>query len=296
MLPRVRAWLVIAIGTGTDFFGRQVGKAGDARFEPQAYFAGRTVAPSGHDQFGQAIDALHRGGPGGVCFVNFGLVAIDRACPDGLISQGFQKMITLSIDSFSDALRHAHGRMGPMICEIAPNRRFGRAMLMSCALAATSVPAWAETVDAPAVSWGKVDITYAQYRADALDCANRGFAAKIDQSAPVSTLRNAADRLDTLNQRSVGVDSTHIEQRAKEEQTIKLAADADAQYKRIKQLMFAVVRQCMTERGYTRFALTPDQRAAMRAIRGDDPRRAFLFRLATDPIVLDKQKYASVVR
>ena len=160
-----------------------------------------------------------------------------------------------------------------------------------CALAMTPIPAWAETVDAPAVSWGQADITYAQYRADALDCANQGFAAKIDQTAPVSTLRNAADRLETLNQRSVGVDGTQIEQRAKEEQTIKMAADADTQYKRIKQLMFTVVRQCMTAHGYTRFALTAQQRAQMRAIKGDDRRRAYLFKLASDPTVLDKQKY-----
>ena len=47
------------------------------------------------------------------------------------------------------------------------------------------------------------------------------------------------------------------------------------------------------ERGYTEFALTPEQRAHLATLpQGSDERREYLYKLGTDPEVLKTQKAA----
>lgn len=51
------------------------------------------------------------------------------------------------------------------------------------------------------------------------------------------------------------------------------------------------LKSCLTNRGYTEFELTAEQRAELAKLpQGSDERRAYLFKLGTDPQVLSKQK------
>ena len=165
--------------------------------------------------------------------------------------------------------------------------------------------AYAQTHDVPVVSWGKSGITFEQYRADALDCGKNGLASDIDNSDPVNTLRRAETQLEAIDTQpwamttvtnnkapngGVDVDTTQAVSRAHDEQAIMEGTRPKEQYARIKQLMFVAVRKCMIDHGYARFALTEAQRAEMRRIKDPVPRRAYLFGLASDANVLDKQK------
>jgi hypothetical protein len=50
------------------------------------------------------------------------------------------------------------------------------------------------------------------------------------------------------------------------------------------------LKSCLSNRGYTEFALTPAQRAELAKLpQGSDQRREYLYRLGTDPGVLERQ-------
>ena len=58
----------------------------------------------------------------------------------------------------------------------------------------------------------------------------------------------------------------------------------------LKLAMLGIVERCLVDRGYSRFALTAEQRKALRKLRkGSDQRHAYLHSLASDPIVLEQQ-------
>ncbi|HET9473581.1 MAG TPA: hypothetical protein VFO82_06785 [Steroidobacteraceae bacterium] len=50
------------------------------------------------------------------------------------------------------------------------------------------------------------------------------------------------------------------------------------------------LKSCLASRGYTEFSLTPEQRAHLATLaQGSEERRDYLYKLGTDPQVLDKQ-------
>lgn len=179
------------------------------------------------------------------------------------------------------------------------------ALAAASLLLAAGGAAQADMRDVPMVAWGKANISYDQYRDEALECGKVGLAADIDHSDPVNTLRTAATQLSEVDQRwSMAHGSNAITwpnsgnqiqadamARAQEEQSIEMGAQPKTQYARIKDLMFVEVRKCMTARGFSRFALTEAQRAEMSALKGKDLRRQYLYKLASNPEVLDKQKF-----
>ena len=51
--------------------------------------------------------------------------------------------------------------------------------------------------------------------------------------------------------------------------------------------------ECLVERGYTEFTLTPEQKAKLATLpEGSTERREYLYRLGTDPAVLKSQAVA----
>lgn len=183
-----------------------------------------------------------------------------------------------------------------------------RGLIMAVAVL-VPVAAHAAPLDGTTVAWGKAEVSYQQYRADALDCGHTGLATDIDHSDPVNTLRSASNEIEALDNRPMyvdvfksgsgtasgggaQVDANEVVERVHDEQAIAQSARPKEQYARIKQLMFVTIRRCMVEHGYTRFTLNDGQRAALHNIRDKAARRDFLYRLASDPVVLTKQKAA----
>lgn len=156
--------------------------------------------------------------------------------------------------------------------------------------------ATAQAGEAPKFAWGKAGVAYQQYRDEAYDCAMVGLDSNIDKTAPVETLRSASRQLEALDgrlQSMAGASNPAAAgmNYAADTQAIQASARPEKQIDAIKQIIFPVIQQCMIKRGYTRFALTEDQRAHLSTFKDkSDERRTYLYTLASDGDIVEKQK------
>ncbi len=172
-------------------------------------------------------------------------------------------------------------------------------LFRTCALALAAAalgPTMAQAADAPRFSWGKAGVSYDQYLDEAYDCAMVGLDTNIENSEPVEKLRSASRQMEAIEARQGGVASSADPmgagiRHAQDLAAIRESARPDQQVKEVKKILFSAMQQCMVQRGYTRFALTEDQRAEIARYKdGSAERRAFLYRLASNPTVLEQQK------
>jgi len=184
--------------------------------------------------------------------------------------------------------------------------------LLGCA-AVLSLPVASANakVAAPPTIWAKADVSYDQFRADALECGMQGLAVNIDNSEEVKALAQASKQLEAIDasaQAALSQDAGQFgrpdlnsvyvhngldiaSRKAAEQQAVIAAARPEEQYARIKEMMFKVVRSCMTQRGYSKVVLTEDQRNEYSGLKGGaDARRAYIHELASDPDVLETQR------
>lgn len=161
---------------------------------------------------------------------------------------------------------------------------------------------------APKESWGKAGITLAQYRQDAVDCGMKGYYTDISKTDDAKAFVNASRQLDaittgasapmTLETNATGPDTTNAvdqaAQYANQQQHIVESVHADARFHSIKRTLVSGTEQCLADRGYSRFALTDEQRHMLGKLKpGSDQRRMYLYQLASDPAVLAKQKVST---
>jgi hypothetical protein len=173
-------------------------------------------------------------------------------------------------------------------------------ILRRCALglaAASFAAAAAHAAEAPQFAWGKAGVAYDEYRAEAYDCALDGLSSsKIDESEPVETLRKATRRMEALDGRMQGIggaaDPTAAGIRhAQDVAAVRASARPEKQVQEVKRIVFSEIQQCMIAQGYTRFALTEEQRAEIAQLeKGSQEWRSALHRLASDPVVLENQQ------
>lgn len=168
----------------------------------------------------------------------------------------------------------------------------------TCALALAAAalgPTAAQAADAPRFSWGKAGVSYDQYLDEAYDCAMVGLDTNIENSEPVERLRTATRQLEALDNRQgvasaadpVSAGINHAQDLAR----IRESARPEQQVKEVKKILFSAMQQCMVQRGYTRFALTEDQRREIARFKNGSPEwRAFLHKLASDAAILEQQK------
>ncbi|MDP9422869.1 MAG: hypothetical protein M3Q19_08560 [Pseudomonadota bacterium] len=171
-------------------------------------------------------------------------------------------------------------------------------LFRTCALALAAValgPTTARAADAPKFAWGKAGVSYDQYRDEAYECAMVGLDTNIENTEPVERLRKATRQLEALDNRQGVASSTDPMgagiRHAQDLAAIKESARAEQQVKELKKILFAAMQKCMVQRGYTRFALTEDQRREVAKFKNGSPeRRAFLYKLGSDPAILEQQK------
>ena len=154
----------------------------------------------------------------------------------------------------------------------------------------------------------KAGITLAQYRQDALECGLKGYYTDISKTEDAKAVRQSASRqLDAMTTGAIGADARpesngtgptrpttrsswprnmptsqqHIVESVRpDERMQEHQEDADRQRPAVP-----------GRRGYSKFVLTDDQRRALRKLKaGSDPRRAYLYNLASNPAVLQSQK------
>jgi hypothetical protein len=119
-------------------------------------------------------------------------------------------------------------------------------------------------------SWGKVDVSFTQYRADAEACAEQGLATALQQQLGnwnSQGIHNAPeDYLRTFQSRALEKRHTQI---------------TEGQ---------SALDDCLIARGYRPFRLTGAQRAHLDTLAaGSEARQRYLYSLARDPAVLAAQ-------
>ena len=188
-----------------------------------------------------------------------------------------------------------------------PLRRRKVRHLLGLSVVAISLAASASAAPAPEESWGRAGVTFAQYRQDASDCATAGYYLDIANTDDAKAFVNASRRLDALPMGATAVSTTGsgstgpsgdnsvqaIADFAGVQQHIIASVHPDARFRSIKGMQLSATAQCLAKRGYSKFRLTADQRHDLRRLKfGSDQRRAYLYRLASNPGVLQTQAVA----
>ena len=146
------------------------------------------------------------------------------------------------------------------------------------------------------VSWGKAGVSLYDYRLDGAECAWQAMSLDVSGTAAAQTLVRASRELNhivdtawmsystgTPNAMAVGSPGIAYQQALHKYRT-------DEQFAAVRDLQYDTLGRCLAERGYSRFQLTAEQRATLKHLRrGSDERRAFLYGLASDREVLQRQ-------
>jgi hypothetical protein len=167
--------------------------------------------------------------------------------------------------------------------------------------------------DSPKVSWGKLGVTFEQYRADAVACGRAGYYRDVSGTEAARVFRDASNQIDTI----VATGAAPVSKWATEQidpshgaASLSRVEEAPASFvevgtrishvvagtrpeeriREVGQLLRSTVEQCLVERGYQRFQLTSDQRKHLGKLRPGTPeRQAYLYALATDAEILRAQ-------
>lgn len=151
------------------------------------------------------------------------------------------------------------------------------------------------------VSWGKANVSYASYNADALQCANasygHSFAMKPSTAQALSVLvgMNFYSFFTSQDFYQGSANSRLIEavqpNRIPLRTSIYQGTFDHAAWMDVVDQLQAVVDTCLIDRGYQRFRLTDAQRDQLRRFKpGTADREHFLHSLGSNPQVLSAQR------
>lgn len=121
-------------------------------------------------------------------------------------------------------------------------------------------------------SWGKSGIGFAQYRADAIECAKTGYFRDVSQDEPAKRFIRGFETADNaLNGGGSATDWTNS----------VLITQPDRQKRELQAIQVGDVEQCLTGKGYRRFTLTrAEAKTLSRYPRGSQARHQYLHSLA----------------
>jgi hypothetical protein len=173
------------------------------------------------------------------------------------------------------------------------------AVAIACLLPAPLLGARTE-----AVSWGKPGVTIEQYRRDAVECGRAGYYLDVSETEAAHVFKAATGQLESneaslpslamlagdgppSERAAAAMDvagivgrSAHIVEGTRPQERIRAVGT----------LMQGTVDDCLRQRGYIRFRLTDAQRRQLGRLHlGSPARHAYLYGLATDPVVLREQ-------
>jgi hypothetical protein len=168
-------------------------------------------------------------------------------------------------------------------------------VLLAAAAMLAATPAAAEPK--PVDSWGRAGVAYETYRNDSLECGLLGYNADVSQTEQAQMFVTATRRLEAIDNPNFAAASTSaagaadlaVEQARRYEQ-VRRGIRPERRMEELKQGMVGVVEDCLQERGYVQFRLTDEQRETLSHLdRGSEERREFLYRLASNPDILEAQ-------
>lgn len=165
-----------------------------------------------------------------------------------------------------------------------------RSPLIMAIFAFSALPAMA--ADAPPNSWGKAGISFEDYRRDSIECGREAYYLDIAETEQAAVLKRASAQLE-MHDGSFTEGADPLADAARhgaQSEQIRAAARADKQIRELRRMMDDRLAQCLVTRGYTRIALTEQQRDALDELKKGTPQRhQYLFALASDPAVLARQ-------
>ncbi len=142
---------------------------------------------------------------------------------------------------------------------------------------------------APQLSWGKPGVSLDQYRADAVTCGKSGYYTDVSDTEAARTFVEGSSRID--NMLTTGGDAAAAMETALRVARVVEAVRPEMRMKEIGAVLLSAAHQCLAELGYTRFSLTEDQRERLSRLRiGSQERHFYLHSLASDPILLERQR------
>lgn len=174
-------------------------------------------------------------------------------------------------------------------------QRYDISGLCAVAVALVAVPAAAEP--RPVDSWGRAGVAYETYRSDALECGLVGYYADVSQTEQAQAFVSASRQLEAVDNpnyvppNATPADAAYLgAEQARHYEQIRRSIRPEQAMRALKAGMVAVVEDCLRERGYVQFRLTDEQREALSKLdKGSEERREFLYRLASDPRILEAQ-------
>jgi len=163
----------------------------------------------------------------------------------------------------------------------------------------------------PTTAWGKKDVSMLDYRTDGGQCAvyaatfmsgnnaanSAGGINGANGTAPQQAPSGSASSGNAAAGGSGGASSTPTvsggtyRDSASPDFVNRAAMQQRAQELSEQRARSDALKSCLTDRGYTEFALTPEQKSQLSKLpAGSEERREFLYKLGTNADVLAKQK------
>jgi len=160
------------------------------------------------------------------------------------------------------------------------------ATVAALSLALVSTPAGALKVKKGNESWGKPGVTFAQYRADALECANLTYGAPI-QLNPLPPMPTGFFGVAMPNGEWLDLAPGHVMIYT----TTLVEGVKHAAWMDVSEQLQKVLDTCLVEKGYTRFRLTAGQMQRLNHLKQTTPeRQQFLYQLGSDAAVVVPQR------
>ena len=153
-------------------------------------------------------------------------------------------------------------------------------------LALIGAPADALKVKKKNESWGKPGVTLAQYRADALECAQLTYGAPITLH-PLPPMPTGFFGVALPNGEWLDLRPGHV----KIYTTTLVEGVKHAAWMDVSEQLQVVLDRCLLDKGYTRFRLTAAQMAQLDHLKKMSPERVqYLYRLGSDANVVAAQR------
>lgn len=139
----------------------------------------------------------------------------------------------------------------------------------------------------PIESWGKPGVSFEQYRADAIACAERGYYLDIAQTDDAKAFVRGSRELDDATQSTAvaGPSADPIDdavRRANAYEQIRRGVEPERRIDNLRTVLQSAVDSCLRARGYAKFTLTAAQRRQLGKLPiGSPQRRTYLYEIAS---------------
>jgi hypothetical protein len=163
----------------------------------------------------------------------------------------------------------------------------------------------------PATAWGKKDVTLINYRTDGAECAVLAATTNTGENGANTAGGISGSNASVPQQRASGASSAGAGASAtpgggsgaqavggggmyrdsgSADLATRAAMQQQSQEMAANRIRNERLKSCLVSRGYTEFSLNADQRAKLATLpQGSEERRDYLYKLGTDPAVLEKQ-------